>query len=192
MSCPHGHVFYRDCSDPACQRTARTYPTSPKREVLRASVVIATRVLVLHVGPPNHNDPLILATSNRRFGGFTFPGGKVNDRETPRAAAIRELREETNLTATEDHLTYLFHHPNTYENEECEVYVYHARQIVGELQDIEQGTTHRWMTWDELLAASPFAAFYQRWLPDGVKHLRPTIRCSEIVSDADFEVEPFV
>ena len=44
-----------------------------------------------------NKDGLILTVTNRRFGGFTLPGGKVEEGEDPIVAAYRELFEETGL-----------------------------------------------------------------------------------------------
>ena len=44
-----------------------------------------------------YNNRKILAVTNRRWGGFTLPGGKVEKDELPDEAAFRELYEETGI-----------------------------------------------------------------------------------------------
>lgn len=41
----------------------------------------------------------LLTVTNRRWGSFSAPGGKIEEGETPEQAAIRELKEETGCTA---------------------------------------------------------------------------------------------
>ena len=52
------------------------------------------------------NDKILLAMKKRGFGAGKWNGygGKVLDQETPRAAAVRELQEESGLSASEEAL----------------------------------------------------------------------------------------
>ncbi len=56
-----------------------------------------TRVLLLH---PQNKQVLIIETERSRGFAFELPGGKVERDETIRQAALRELKEETGLSAT--------------------------------------------------------------------------------------------
>lgn len=44
---------------------------------------------------------------SEKYGEYKFPGGGVNEGETPREAMIREVSEETGLTVREDSIRYL-------------------------------------------------------------------------------------
>ena len=47
-----------------------------------------------------HRDGLLLLVRDRGFHRFSLPGGGVRQGESPEAAAVRELEEETGLQAT--------------------------------------------------------------------------------------------
>lgn len=118
-------------------------------------------------------DGRILATTNRRYGGFCLPGGKVDPGETPRIAAVRELREETSLIVTEKDLVWLCAGPSATESGRM-VHMFYARHVRGLPRDVEPGTRCEWMTLEALKEVPPFADYYKQWLPDGIDHLRPT------------------
>jgi 8-oxo-dGTP pyrophosphatase MutT (NUDIX family) len=121
----------------------------------------------------------ILVTTNRRYGQYALPGGKVDETDaSPRAAASRELEEETALRVAEFDLSFLFAGINTVKlagtDEDCYVHVFLAREVAGEPRDVEEGTRHAWMSFYRLLQSSVFAPFYKRHMPDGVGHLMTT------------------
>lgn len=146
-----------------------TVQFTTRRYLLRAAVII-----ILQDTYKSPRDPHVLAVTNRRFGGFSLPGGKLDKEESPKQGAIRELFEETALHLGEDDLTLLCQYPNTISNEVCEVSVFHALSVFGVRVEREEGTKHDFMTWQQLIAASPFAQFYREHFPEGVRHLRGT------------------
>lgn len=91
----------------------------------------------------------MLAVTNRRWGGFTLPGGKVEPNETPEEAAFRELEEETGLTASA--MKYLgcslFDNPKT---KDAPFLVHHYEAIFDGWGDpkplmVEEGTDPFWI-----------------------------------------------
>ena len=135
---------------------------------MRAAVVVFVRRRL-------RGEPQILAVTNRAFGGMSLPGGKVDEGESPRQAAVREVYEEVRVHLRHSDLTQLAKGPSARVDSICEVTIFFARAAWGQPRNVERGTVHQWVTLAELLDVSPFAAFYEQHLPDGVSHLVPTI-----------------
>ncbi len=133
----------------------------------RAAVVLFIRRWLDH-------EPQILACTNRHYGGLALPGGKADEGEDIRHCAMREVREETAITIMARDLTMIAKADSVRPESIREVHLFFARHAFGEAKNVEPGTTFQWVTMSELLDVSPFGDFYNRWLPDGVHHLRST------------------
>lgn len=71
-------------------------------QLYRGAVEILVRGTIANGGLSPISRPgtiTILTVTNRRWGGFSAPGGKIEEGEKPIDAARRELLEETGLTA---------------------------------------------------------------------------------------------
>jgi len=105
-----------------------------------------------------------LVVWNRRYGGFSFPGGRVEEGETTDAAALRELGEETGIRAIgSPELVFEGSHGITVDvTRGSTVSVFRVAYYEGVATEMEQGCPVTWWTREEFLKWSPFAVFYVR------------------------------
>lgn len=160
--------YANPCYDPECPLEGRheAHDREPKPQ---AGLVLIVRKSLLM---PRE----ILVTTNRNYGQYTLPGGKLEPGDpTPRFTAIRELREETGVIAIDSDLSFLLSAVNTVNGSDREVHVFFARATWGKPKNVEAGTEFAWFTFEKLLESSVFAPFYKKYLPDGVDHLIPTL-----------------
>ena len=109
------------------------------------------RVVAAIIKSVNENgDPIIFATQ-RGYGdlkgGWEFPGGKIEDGETPQEALIREIKEEleTEITVGELIDTIEFDYPTFHLSMDC----FWAEIVSGNLVLTEHEAA-KWLSKDEL------------------------------------------
>lgn len=117
------------------------------------------RAAVSYVERP---DGRILCVWNSRYGGWTLPGGKVEEGETVEAAQEREFYEETGLRT---HLVVPIYTAETCIKDAPEdrgrmVHVFRVTPFSWDAREVEPGHPVTWFTREEFLKWSPFAEFY--------------------------------
>jgi len=118
----------------------------------RAAVVIIKRM-----------DGRYLCVWNKRYGGWSFLGGKVEDGETPMQAVCREAMEEADIQLLDP--VPIFEGPHGMKVETSRgsiVHVFGVRYFVGIPHEVETGCPVTWLTYDEFMQWSPFAEFYKK------------------------------
>lgn len=116
------------------------------------------RVVAAVIKAINENgDPMIFATQ-RGYGdfkgGWEFPGGKIEEGETPREALVREIREEleTEIAVGELIDTVEYDYPTFHLSMDC----FWAEIVSGNLV-LKEHEAAKWLTRDELNSVE--------WLP---------------------------
>lgn len=109
------------------------------------------RVVAAVIKAINENgDPMIFATQ-RGYGdfkgGWEFPGGKIEEGETPREALVREIREEleTEIAVGELIDTVEYDYPTFHLSMDC----FWAKIVSGNLV-LKEHEAAKWLTRDEL------------------------------------------
>lgn len=103
----------------------------------------------------------ILCVWNKRYNGWSMPGGLVKDNETVEAGQARELFEETGLITVSAKLMFSGPHNTSVPTGRASlVYVFNV-VVSGEPREMENGCPIAWLTYEEFLQQSPFSDFYK-------------------------------
>jgi len=117
------------------------WPQGPVNMVLVAAVIMVDidgRILIAQ-----------RPQGKKMAGLWEFPGGKIEQGETPERALIRELKEELNIDTTESCLAAFTFASHSYDDFHLLMPVYVCRTWDGRLQSCE-GQNLKWVHSDEL------------------------------------------
>lgn len=107
-------------------------------------------------------DGKLLCVYNRRYEGWTLPGGLVEEGETSEQGQERELREETGLCTKSARLAWSGIHAGPEKEGRASIVDIYIVEAEGQPEPVEPGCPIHWMTRDEFLAKCPFAETYKR------------------------------
>jgi 8-oxo-dGTP diphosphatase len=117
------------------------------------------------------NDGKILVVWDKRYGRWGWPGGKVEEDETPLEAMRREVREEVGCLVQEAALVHEGPHGESVESTRGS-YVYVFRVKLWETttpQEQEEGCAVTWFTREEFLKWGIAPAFYEKFFAKEAK-----------------------
>jgi 8-oxo-dGTP diphosphatase len=108
------------------------------------------------------SDGRLLCVWNKRYRGWSLPGGMVEEGESVPAALARELREETGLVLNRYESIYSGEHGIKAAIERGRASYVHIYRVwaTGIPSEQEIGCPVTWLTREEFLEWSPYAPFY--------------------------------
>ncbi len=155
----------RDCRrsiEKAVERLAGTL----RRAVVAETAQTTRRAAVSLV---EASDGRVLCVWNRRYDGWSLPGGLVEEGETPEQAQARELEEETGLVTKSADPVFTGEHGIKAKEGAARpgrasfVHVFRVLSVKeGVPRMTEKGCPVTWLTREEFLERSPFREFYER------------------------------
>ena len=113
--------------------------------------MIAEMVTCVMLQNPETNEVLV-QNRKKKYPGYSFPGGHVEERESFYDCAVREVLEETGLCVTNLKYCGVVHWVEPKNDERYLCFMYKTTEYDGELiTDADEGE-HFWLGLDELLA----------------------------------------
>jgi 8-oxo-dGTP pyrophosphatase MutT (NUDIX family) len=146
----------------ACSLEERSveHPAATSAAVCFDDAGAAVKEKVAAIAFVERYDGKILAVWNKRFGSWTFPGGKVESTDsTYEDAVVRELREETGCGASSVEFLYAADDTNGYR-----VFVYRVEiyPVFFTPKETEEGCPVTWFTREEFLRWGLYPEFYRK------------------------------
>ena len=120
------------------------------------------RVVAANIKVTNENDQPIIFATQRGYGdfagGWEFPGGKIEEGETPQEALVREIKEELDTVVLVGDLidTIEYDYPTFHLSMDC----FWCEIVSGDLV-LKEHEAAKWLTKDELDSVE--------WLPADVE-----------------------
>jgi len=103
------------------------------------------------------NNKILLLHRIKNFDVWEFPGGKIEFGESPEDAAIREVKEETDLTVKSQGLFTINSHTTPQKNHHIWFY-YKCKIIKGKIKIKDKDhNDYRWFTFEEMKKLSNIA-----------------------------------
>lgn len=127
--------------------------------------------------------PLVaLVVTNRRWGGWSTPGGKLEPGEPPVVGALRELEEETGLVPVHDpQFLGAWIHESVPKDEDKRPWLHHVFEAAVDFGiqplKLEPGTQAGWMAAGDLVTETLYPDFYRRALADSYPGVNLAARC---------------
>lgn len=147
---------------PPLLEAARAYEAAAQSREQRRDDAPVRRAAVSMV----EKEGKLLCVWNRRYEGWSLPGGMVEDGETVEEAQRRELAEETGLETLEREQVFEGEHGLTPSagDRGGRARIVHVFRVTtaGRPQETEPGCPIDWLTPEEFVERSPFGAFYAK------------------------------